>query len=632
MGIYARLLRYVLPYWRRVLLLFAVIMVFASLSGVSLTLIPPFLKILLQVEEPAAVEAPPEAETTASAKAVYHGLPLPRRLEEWKDTLTYRFESHMYAGSAATRLYRFCRILLLLVLIKNIFGYVQTYLTEYLEQKVLFRIRNDVYAHIHDLPMSFFDREKTGHVISRLTNDVTLLRGAVVGVAASVVRNTLMALIAVLIILLVSWRLALLTLVVIPVNVALVGMIGRKLRKRSLRAQEGMADMTATLQEAIAGIRVVKAFNQGEFERRRFERFSLKHLRQYIKMQLWGALSAPTSEMLGALSVVVILWYGGSLVLTKQITPESLILFVGAMLWVVAPVRNLSKLNNVVQQSRSAAERVFMILDIPQEPLGKPGKRPEFQREIRFESIDFEYVPGKLVLRNITFTVRPGEVVAIVGPSGAGKTTLVDMIPRFYEPVRGRITMDGVDIREMNLKSLRSLMGIVTQDTILFNDTVRNNIAYGLEDRPLNDVVAAAKTANTHEFIADMPHGYDTLIGDRGTLMSGGQRQRIAIARALLRDPEILIFDEATSSLDTESEMLVQEAIDCLLKGRTTFVIAHRLSTIQHADQILVVEDGWLKEQGSHSELIRRNGIYRRLYDLQFGLASSEPARSVNPS
>jgi subfamily B ATP-binding cassette protein MsbA len=606
---YLRLLRYLTPYWKKVVLLFVCTMIFASLSGVSLTLIPPFLHILFG--EPSESVA----EESASEE---NGIPLPSFLDDVTEGVVSRARSFIYEGTPEDRLARFCVIFFALMLVKNVFGYVSTYLTIYLEQSVLCSIRNELYGTVQILPMSFFDRQRTGHLISRITNDVTNLRGVVVGSLASIVRNGLMTLIAITIVFITSWKLSLLTFVLVPLNVLFIGIISRKLRKGSMRAQERMADMTSVLQETISGVRVVKAFGMEGFEKSKFSLFNLRYMTEYLKMRRFAELASPTSETLGIIASVIILWYGGRLVIAKHLDPAHLMMFIGAMLWVVTPIKSLSKLNSVIQEGLASGERVFQVLDIESEDEDEGDIELErLDKGIVYENLSFGYSDGVEVLADVNFDIRMGEMVAIVGPSGAGKSTLADLLPRFYRPTSGRISIDGIDISEVRLSSLRALMGIVTQETILFNDTVFNNIAYGLEDCPQENVVKAAKAANAHEFIAAMPNGYDTVIGDRGIQLSGGQRQRLAIARALLKNPQILILDEATSSLDVESEALVQEAIDRLVKGRTTLVIAHRLSTIRNADKIIVVENGRVEQIGTHEELIREEGTYRKLYHLQ---------------
>jgi subfamily B ATP-binding cassette protein MsbA len=606
---YLRLLGYLVPFWRRAVILFVTSAIFAALSGVQLGLIPPFLHILFGKGEAPAVTESISAE---------HGIALPHSIERVKAAAIGAAKGLIYRGSPVERLERFCIIFFALMLIKNIFGYVSTYMTISLEQSILYRVRGDLYSTMQVLPLSFFDREKTGHLISRITNDVTQLRGVVVGSLASLVQNGLMALIAIGIVFLTSWKLSLLTLILLPLNVLLIGVVSRKLRKGSRRAQERMADMTAVLQETISGVRVVKAFGMEEFERKKFDVFNMKYFVEYLKMRRYAELASPTSETLGILASVVILWYGGKLVLHENLDPASLMLFVGAMLWVIAPIKNLSKLNSVIQEGLASGDRVFQVLDIASEH-EETGtvEIKEFRDEIVYDNVTFSYGSGVIVLNGVSFRIRRGETVAIVGPSGAGKSTVADLLPRFYRPTAGRVLIDGTDIADVTILSLRSLMGIVTQETILFNDTIFNNIAYGLEQCPEEAVIRAAKAANAHEFILGTPEGYRTVIGDRGAQLSGGQRQRIAIARALLKNPQILILDEATSSLDIESEALVQEAIDRLMKGRTNFVIAHRLSTIRNADRIIVIEDGNIRQVGTHEELIREEGIYRKLYHLQ---------------
>jgi subfamily B ATP-binding cassette protein MsbA len=408
---------------------------------------------------------------------------------------------------------------------------------------------------------------------------------------------------------------------VIPLITYIVGRIGRRLRRYSARAQEKMADMTSILQETISGIRVVKAFGMEEAETNKFFHHTGAYLRSFMKRQRAEALAPVMTEFLGAAGGLVVLYYGGMQVLSGNLlSPKWFLAFLFFMLSMIKPAKTLSQAVAKIQDGMAAGKRIFTILDTEPDIVDCDGAVDidGIRESIEFVGVSFKYDTSDYVLRDVGFKVSKGQVVAVVGPSGAGKSTLVDLIPRFYDPTSGSVRLDGRDLREITLKSLRRIMGIVTQETILFNDTVRNNIAYGSEDLPVESVIGAAKAANAHEFITSLPQGYDTVIGDRGVRISGGERQRLAIARAILKDPQILIFDEATSSLDTESERLVQDAIERLLSSRTNFVIAHRLSTVTNADLILVIEDGRLVEIGRHEDLIAAGKVYRRLYDLQF--------------
>jgi len=398
-------------------------------------------------------------------------------------------------------------------------------------------------------------------------------------------------------------------------------LIGRKMRRRSTHVQERMADLTSILQETIVGARVVKAFGMEGFESRKFDAANQKYYSSFVHLRRVSAAARPLSEYMIILVAVTMLWFGGrEIFVNRTLEPQQFILFVTALLATIGPIKGLSDVNNHVQQGVSAANRIFSVLDTPPAIRDREGARtlPSLGHGIRYENVCFAYKPETPVLRDIEIEIGCGEVVALVGSSGAGKSTAMDLLARFHEPTSGRITVDGVDIRDATIASLRAQLGIVTQDTILFHDTVRNNIAYGRPDASNEDIEAAARAAHAHEWISAMPQGYDTVVGERGTKISGGERQRLAIARALLKNPPILLLDEATSSLDMESERLVQEALERLMEGRTVLVIAHRLSTVRRAHKIVVLESGRVVASGTHDELIGQDGLYRRLYDLQF--------------
>jgi len=502
---------------------------------------------------------------------------------------------------------------------RGVVAFGSTYLTEYVGQRIVADIRNEVNEHIQRLSLSFFNRTPTGTIVSRVTSDVAMVRTALTDSVASLLKDSSSLIILVTVAFYQDWFLALIAFFVFPVSVLPVIRLGKKLRTLANRGQVSMGAMTVLLQETIQGNRVVKAFGMERYEDQRFAAENERMFRLYMRSTMMRAIQNPTMEILAAFGIAGVVWYGGHSVIAGGRTQGAFFAFLTAVFLLYEPFKGLARTNTAIQQALGAAERVMELLDTQPDVRDRPdARRLEGIRDgIRLEHVGFRY-DHDFVLRDVSMTIRRGEVVALVGASGGGKSTLADLIPRFYDVVEGRICIDGVDIRDYTLTSLRSEIAIVTQHTFLFNDTVRNNIAYGEVTKDMDAIIAAARAANAHEFIMELPQGYDTLIGELGVKLSGGQRQRLAIARALLKDAPILILDEATSALDNESERLVQGALEALMANRTTLVIAHRLSTVRRADSIVVLVRGRIVERGTHDELLALNAEYRKLYDLQF--------------
>jgi len=517
----------------------------------------------------------------------------------------------------------FCILMVMIGVLKNLFVYLQGFWMSYVQQSIIKSFRNRLFEKYQRLSLDYFHRRRTGQVISRVTHDVVVLNNSLEIGFTRATTSALQVLLMLVFLLILSWELTLLSLVVMPVLFWFIWYLGRKLRKYSGRTQAKMADVNSVLEEAVSNMRIVKAFSMEQYETKRFFATTQDFFRTVLRMIRIRLLNSPINDTLATAAGAVVVLFAGTQILseTSHFDVGDFMTFLLALFSMIQPAKVLSSVHIAIQEGMAAAERIFRVLDEDEkvtEP-ARPVAVSRFTDRIVYDQVQFSYTGRESVLQDVSFEVRVGEVVAIVGPSGAGKSTLLDLLPRFYDPQGGRITIDGVDIREISLSSLRGLMGIVTQETYLFNDTVMNNIAYGIDHASPERVEEAARMANAHRFIEELPDKYDTVVGNRGIMLSGGQKQRIAIARALLKNPQVLIFDEATSALDTESELLVQEAIDRLMTDRTALVVAHRLSTIKNADRILVMQDGRIVESGAHQQLLDSHGLYHRLYNLQFG-------------
>lgn len=505
--------------------------------------------------------------------------------------------------------------LIIFFTLRGIGHYFSIYFINWVGFKVVEDLRRECFGKLQKLQLSFYSRHSSGELISRVTNDTTQVQHAVSGVVADIAQQPFALIAALGYMLYTDWVLAVLSLVVFPICIAPVVIFGRKVRKYSKQSQEHLSDLSSVLQENVSGVRVVKAFGMEVYEEEKFNRENRKVFGRLIKIVLARNVNQPLMEIVSALGIVSVLVY----VYLHRMTYGEFISFAAALALMYHPAKMLGKVHMEIQKAMGSAERIFMLLDEPvevTEPTNGVGL-DEPVRELRFENVSFSYGDGP-VLDQIDLRIASGEKVALVGSSGSGKSTLASLVPRFYDPTHGRVTLNGIDLKAFSFQGLRTQIALVTQDTFLFNDTIANNIAYGQADVDPDRIEDAARRANAHEFILEMSEGYQTLVGERGGRLSGGQRQRLAIARAIYRDAPILILDEATSALDNESERLVQSAINEMMKGRTSIVIAHRLSTIQHADRILVLKEGRIVEQGTHDALLAQSGVYRYLYDLQF--------------
>ncbi len=604
MKIYYRILRYA-PGAKSQFLKFLFFSILASLfSAAYLGLLQPMLDILFlqKIDEP--VSKLPEYALTATYFKAWFNL---------------KFSNAVTTYGPVNTLMYVCMYIIGFVFLSNLFRYMERMVASRVKADVVKNVRVDIFKNVSQLHIGFFSDQRKGDLISRFTNDVSEVENTVVS-GFKAIKEPITLIIYIVMLFLISVKLTLITLIVLPLTGGLISMIIKQLKKRAVQSQETMGRIVNILDEAFSGMRVINAFNARNFLIQKVEDETTFHRKVNLSMSRRNELASPLSEFLGVIIVAFILFYGGQSVMAgdEGLTPSSFLTFLTFYASMIQPAKNFSNGITSLQKGVVSAQRIFTIIDTESAIRNKPDAihLRDFHSEIEFKNVSFAY-DRELVLKDINLKIEKGKTIALVGPSGGGKSTLADLVPRFYDPTHGEVLLDGVPLTDYEIESLRKQMGVVTQESILFNDTIFNNIAFGMKDMKEEDVIHAAKVANAHEFIVQSEHGYQTLIGERGSKLSGGQRQRISIARAVLKNPPILILDEATSALDSESERLVQEALTNLMKNRTSIVIAHRLSTIQHAHEIIVIQQGQIVERGRHDTLITQNGLYKKLIEIQ---------------